>query len=59
MIHDRVAIGEVKKLTEEDYYVRGCTALLDAVGGAWKADIDRDYEKRGKKNGKKNGRSVK
>ncbi|WP_027430489.1 vWA domain-containing protein [Lachnospira multipara] len=33
VIHDRVAIGEVKKLTEEDYYVRGCTALLDAVGG--------------------------
>ena len=34
VIHDRVAISEVKKLTEEDYYVRGCTALLDAVGGA-------------------------
>ena len=34
VIHDRVAIGEVKKLTEDDYYVRGCTALLDAVGGA-------------------------
>lgn len=34
VIHDRLAIGEVKKLTEEDYYVRGCTALLDAVGGA-------------------------
>ena len=34
VIHDRVAIGEVKKLTEEDYYVRDCTALLDAVGGA-------------------------
>ncbi len=34
VIHDRVPIGAVKKLTEEDYYVRGCTALLDAVGGA-------------------------
>lgn len=34
VIHDRVPIGDVKKLTEEDYYVRGCTALLDAVGGA-------------------------
>ena len=34
VIHYRVAIVEVKKLTEEDYYVRGCTALLDAVGGA-------------------------
>ena len=34
VIHDRVPIGDVKKLTDEDYYVRGCTALLDAVGGA-------------------------
>ncbi len=34
VIHDRVSIKEVKKLTEDDYYVRGCTALLDAVGGA-------------------------
>ena len=34
VIHDRVAIEEVKPLTEEDYYVGGCTALLDAVGGA-------------------------
>ena len=34
VIHDRVRIGDVKKLTEDDYYVRGCTALLDAVGGA-------------------------
>ena len=34
VIHDRVPIGDVKKLTEEDYFVRGCTALLDAVGGA-------------------------
>ena len=34
VIHDRVAIGDVKKLTEDEYFVRGCTALLDAVGGA-------------------------
>ena len=34
VIHDRVPIGKVKKLTDDDYYVRGCTALLDAVGGA-------------------------
>ena len=34
VIHDRAYIGNVKKLTEADYYVRGCTALLDAVGGA-------------------------
>ena len=36
VIHDRVPIGEVEALTEEDYFVRGCTALLDAVGGAIK-----------------------
>ncbi len=34
VIHDRVPIGDVKKLTDDDYFVRGCTALLDAVGGA-------------------------
>ncbi len=34
VIHDRVPIGDVKKLTDKEYYVRGCTALLDAVGGA-------------------------
>ena len=34
VIHDRVPIRDVKKLTDDDYYVRGCTALLDAVGSA-------------------------
>ncbi len=34
VIHDRVPIGKVEKMTENQYYVRGCTALLDAVGGA-------------------------
>lgn len=34
VIHDRVKIADVKRMTEDDYYVRGCTALLDAVGGA-------------------------
>jgi len=31
-VHDRFDIKIVKPLTEQDYYVRGCTALLDAVG---------------------------
>ncbi len=31
-IHDRVKLSEVERLTEEDYYVRGCTALVDAIG---------------------------
>ena len=34
VIHDRVPIGGVRPITENEYYVRGCTALLDAVGGA-------------------------
>ena len=34
VLHDRVKIEYVKKMTDEDYDVRGCTALLDAVGGA-------------------------
>lgn len=34
VIHDRVPIDKMKNLTDKDYYVRGCTALLDAVGGA-------------------------
>lgn len=34
VLHDRVNINEVKPLTEKDYWVRGCTALLDAVGGS-------------------------
>ena len=32
--HDRVPLENVPKLTEREYFVRGCTALLDAVGGA-------------------------
>jgi len=32
VLHDRVAIDKVKPITEEDYFVGGCTALLDAVG---------------------------
>ena len=34
VIHDRVSISNVQNLTDKDYFVRGCTALLDAVGGA-------------------------
>ena len=34
VLHDRVPIGEVKPITEEDYFTCGCTALLDAIGGA-------------------------
>ena len=34
VIHDRVTIADVPNLTDKEYFVRGCTALLDAVGGA-------------------------
>ena len=34
VIHDRVDIQKVEPMTDKEYYVRGCTALLDAVGGA-------------------------
>jgi len=34
VIHDRVDIGEIPPLTEEDYRAGGCTALMDAVGSA-------------------------
>lgn len=31
-LHNRVAVSKVAPLTEEDYYVGGCTALYDALG---------------------------
>ena len=34
VIHDRIPVDKVPALTDREYYVRGCTALLDAVGGA-------------------------
>lgn len=34
VMHDRVAVADIPNLTDKEYFVRGCTALLDAVGGA-------------------------
>lgn len=34
VIHDRLPIERIPLLTEKEYYVRGSTALLDAIGGA-------------------------
>ena len=34
VLHDRVNIQKIAPITERDYTVRGCTALLDAIGGA-------------------------
>lgn len=36
VIHDRFPIDIIEPLTDKEYYVRGCTALLDAVGEAIK-----------------------
>lgn len=34
VIHDRVSVQSIQPMTDKDYTVRGCTALLDAIGGA-------------------------
>ena len=34
VIHDLVPLESIPPMTDKEYYVRGCTALLDAVGGA-------------------------
>ena len=34
VLHDRMDIQDIEPMTDEQYNVRGCTALLDAVGGA-------------------------
>ena len=34
VIHDRLPLEDVPPMTEKEYFTLGCTALLDAVGGA-------------------------
>ena len=34
VIHDRLPLSKVPSMTEQEYFTRGSTALLDAVGGA-------------------------
>jgi len=34
VLYDRVPLRDLPLMTEKEYYVRGCTALLDALGGA-------------------------
>lgn len=36
VLHDRVLLKEIPKMSSKDYTVRGCTALIDAIGGAIK-----------------------
>ena len=32
VLHDRIFVDRIAPITAADYYVRGCTALLDAIG---------------------------
>lgn len=32
VLHDREELSEIKNMTEDDYVVSGCTALVDAIG---------------------------
>ena len=34
VLHDRIPIEKVEPMNEKQYYVRGCTALIDAIGGS-------------------------
>ncbi len=34
LLYDRVPVAKVEPMNDKQYYVRGCTALLDAIGGA-------------------------
>ena len=34
VLYDRVPVGKVEPMNDRQYYVRGCTALLDAIGSA-------------------------
>ena len=34
VLHDRIPLDKVEMITDKEYFVRGSTALLDAVGGA-------------------------
>ena len=34
VIHDRVSLDQIRPMTDADYRPGGCTALIDAIGGA-------------------------
>ena len=34
VLHDRIPLDQIRPMNPDDYWVRGCTALLDAIGGA-------------------------
>ena len=44
-LHNRVDISKVKRLTSDDYYVGGCTALYDALGNTINSMEKKDTDK--------------
>lgn len=42
VLHNREDVDNIKKLTNKEYYVRGCTALLDAIGKTIKEMEDKN-----------------
>ncbi|MCR5250059.1 MAG: VWA domain-containing protein [Lachnospiraceae bacterium] len=34
VLYDRIPVSRVEPMNDKQYFVRGCTALLDAIGGA-------------------------
>lgn len=40
VLHDRFSIDHVREMTDKEYYTRGCTALLDAMGSAIQKTIN-------------------
>ena len=39
-LHDRVSLEKIGPMTDKEYYVRGCTALIDAIGSGIDHIID-------------------
>ena len=44
VLYDRVPLDEVAPMTEQQYHVGGCTALLDAIGDAVKHMAESEEE---------------
>ena len=45
ILHNRIEVSKVKKMTEKDYYVGGCTALYDALGNTIQSIKKQDTDK--------------
>lgn len=45
VLHNREDVDNIKKLTNKEYYVRGCTALLDAIGKTIREMEDKNANK--------------